>query len=286
MGEFGYMAEMNPVATMRGDLRMMGLNLDLVGLMPLSEQFSVFGKVGAIYSQTRGQFSGHGPVIIDTFQTREREVNYKYGAGIQYDFTNNLGLRLEAERYRIDDSVGSRGDIDLFSVGVVYRLGRDAPVAAAQVPARAAAQPPRVVAAPPPPPPPAAPVRVTLSADSMFDFNSAVVRPAGRTSLDKLANDLRGVDYDMITVTGHTDRIGSEAYNLRLSMQRGLAVTDYLVQSADIPAGKITTRGIASREPVTTMAQCGNELARAQLISCLTPDRRVEVDVMGTRPRQ
>jgi OOP family OmpA-OmpF porin len=283
MGEFGYMAEMDPVATMRGDARMMGLNLDLVGIIPMSEQFSVFGKIGAIYSQTRDQFSGHGPVIIDTFQTREREFNYKYGVGMQYDFTNNLGLRVEAERYRIDDAIGSKGDIDLFSVGVVYRFGKAAPVAAAPAAAPVVAAAP----APPPPPPPAPPppTRVTLSADSLFDFNSAVVKPAGRAELDDMAEDLRGVDYDTITVTGHTDRIGREAYNLDLSMRRAQAVKDYLMQSANIASGKITTRGIDGREPVTTMAQCGNQLPRAQLIVCLAPDRRVEVEVSGTRPR-
>ncbi len=100
-----------------------------------------------------------------------------------------------------------------------------------------------------------------------------------------MAADLRGVDFDTILVTGHTDRIGSQAYNLRLSNERAVAVKDYLVRTADIAASKVSTRGVNGAEPVTTAAQCSSDLARAQLIACLAPDRRVEVEVTGTRPR-
>jgi OOP family OmpA-OmpF porin len=287
LGEFGYMAELDPVATMRGDTRMMGLNLDLVGTLPLGDKFSAFGRVGAIYAQARDQFSGHGPVVINPFATRERDFSYKYGVGLQYDFTESFGVRVEAERYRIDDAIGSKGDIDLFSLGVVYSFGRKAPVAAAPAPAPAAVvAAPRPAAPPPPAPAPApAPIRVTFSADALFDFNSSIVRPAGRAELDTLAADLRGVDFDTITVTGHTDRIGSAAYNRALALRRAEAVKTYLVQTAGIPAAKVATRGVNGTEPVTTMAQCGNELPRQQLITCLAPDRRVEVEVSGTRPR-
>lgn len=122
-------------------------------------------------------------------------------------------------------------------------------------------------------------------ADSLFDFNSSVIKPAGRAELDKLAADLRGVDFDTIVVTGHTDRIGAQAYNLRLSNERATAVKDYLVTSANITAAQVTTRGVNGAEPVTTRAQCADSLPRAQLIVCLAPDRRVEVEVSGTRPR-
>ena len=128
-------------------------------------------------------------------------------------------------------------------------------------------------------------MRVTLSADSLFGFDSAAVTPAGKIELDKLVADLRGLDYDMIVVTGYTDRVGSQAYNLPLSSRRAAAVKDYLVESARIPAAKISTRGVNGAEPVTTMAQCGNRLGRTQLIACLAPDRRVEVEVSGSRPR-
>ena len=94
-----------------------------------------------------------------------------------------------------------------------------------------------------------------------------------------------GATSDTIVVTGHTDRLGAAAYNLSLSQRRAQAVKDYLVESGNIPAGKITTRGVNGSNPVTTMAQCGDGLARAALITCLAPDRRVEVEVTGTQAR-
>ena len=84
---------------------------------------------------------------------------------------------------------------------------------------------------------------------------------------------------------GHTDRMGSAAYNQGLSVRRANAVRDYLVNTASIPSVSISTRGVGSSQPVTTAAQCGSQLSRAQLITCLAPDRRVEVEVSGTRPR-
>lgn len=283
LGEFGYMAEMVPIATMRGNARMMGVNVDLVGMLPLGEKFTLIGRVGAIYAQTRDQFSGGGPIIINPFNADKSEGSYKYGAGLQYEYNPQLALRLEAERYRVDDAIGSDGDIDMVSLGFIYRFGKEV-VATAPAPAPAVVATPRPTPAPAPTPPPE-PVRVSFSADSLFDFNSAVIKPAGIGELDKLAADLRGVDFDNIQVTGHTDRIGSTAYNQRLSTERATAVKDYLVMSAIISPAQVTARGVASTQPVTTMAQCGTNLARPALILCLAPDRRVEVEVSGTRPR-
>jgi OOP family OmpA-OmpF porin len=120
-------------------------------------------------------------------------------------------------------------------------------------------------------------MKVTFSADSLFDFGKAVVKPAGKQHLDKLAAELRGVNFGVITVTGHTDRIGSHAYNMDLSTRRAEAVKTYLVESAGIPAGKIAANGTDGSDPVTKPGDC------KKLIACLQPDRRVEVEVSGTR---
>lgn len=285
LGEFGYMAELNPIATTRANARVMGLNIDLVGILPLTDKLQAFAKIGGIYGQSREQYSGYY-VTLNDFQNREREVNYTYGLGLQYDLTPKWALRLEGERFHLKNTVARNEDMDLYSLGVVYRFGERAAPAAAPAPAprQAAAPAPRPAATPPPAAPPA-PTRVTFSADSLFDFDSSTVKPAGRAELDKLAADLRGVDYDTIVVTGHTDRLGSQEYNLRLSERRAAAVKNYLVESANIAAGDITTRGVNGSNPVTTMAQCGSGMARAALITCLAPDRRVEVEVTGNRAR-
>ena len=121
------------------------------------------------------------------------------------------------------------------------------------------------------------------SADSLFDFDKSTVKPAGKQALDKFAVDLRGANFDVITVTGHTDRIGSHAYNMKLSTRRAEAVKTYLVESAGVPAGKIEARGVDGANPVTQPGECKGKKATKKLIACLGPDRRVEVEVVATR---
>ena len=123
---------------------------------------------------------------------------------------------------------------------------------------------------------------MTLSADAMFDFNKATLKGEDRSELDKLASDLRALDYSVITVVGHTDRIGSEAYNQKLSERRAQVVRDYLVENGRIPAAKINASGVDGRQPVTRKDQC-TMTARAALIVCLAPDRRVDVEVVATK---
>ena len=293
LGTFGFAATTAPAAgTLNGRMKIQGLNLDAVGILPITERFSAFGRAGLNYADTKDSFSGSGAVNVIRPNPSERETNAKVGLGLQYDFTKSIGMRLEAERYRINDGVGNKGDVDLFSVGLVYRFGgkEPAPAPRAMAPAPVAAAPapqPAVVAPPPPPPPPAvkppAPRKVTLSADSLFDFGKANLRPAGKQELDRLAANLKGVDFNVITVTGHTDRIGSHAYNMELSTRRAEAVKAYLVGSAGIPAGKITARGTDGSDPVTKPGDCKGKKATKALIACLQPDRRVEVEVSGTK---
>ena len=103
-------------------------------------------------------------------------------------------------------------------------------------------------------------MKVTFSADSLFDFDKASVKPAGKQALDKLAGDFRDAQYEAIQVTGHTDRIGSHAHNLKLSTRRAEAVSAYLVESAAIPAGKIAAKGVDGADPVTKPGACkGNK---------------------------
>ena len=140
-------------------------------------------------------------------------------------------------------------------------------------------------AGPPPPPepepempaPPPAPEHITLSADAFFDFNKAELRPRGQGLLSDIASRLQSAEYDTITVTGHSDRIGSHAYNMKLSEKRAQVVADFLVEHG-VHAHTINAIGKGETEPVTTPDQCKN-LKRKQLIECLQPDRRVDVDV-------
>jgi OOP family OmpA-OmpF porin len=287
LGEFGFKETTAPPGTLNGNIKLRALNLDAVATLPITEKFSVFGRLGLNYAQARDSFSGTGLVHVVNSSPSKRDTNYKAGMGVQYDFTESLGMRVEAERYRINDAIGNKGDIDLVSVGLVYRFGgktpepAPAPKAAARTPVVVAPAPPPVVIVPPPAPP--VPMKVTFSADSLFDFNKATVRPAGKEALGKFAAALKDTNYEVITVTGHTDRIGSHAYNMKLSTRRAEVVQAYLVESAGVPASKIEAKGVDGSDPVTKPGDCKGNKATKKLIACLQPDRRVDVEVSGTR---
>ena len=286
MGKFSFNATTSPPGTFSGDLKLKGFNLDTVGILPIADKFSAFGRLGVNYSEVKSSFSNTGSVGTFPNQSK-RAANYKYGLGLQYDFTKSLGMRVEAERYRIDDTIGNRGDVDLISAGLVYRFFGGTPAPApvqhvtSQEPAAATPPPPQQQAAVAQTPQPLR--KVSFSADSLFDFDKATVKPEGKQALDALVADLRDVDFDAIIVTGHTDRIGSHAYNMKLSTRRAEAVKAYLVKSAGIPADKISASGVDGADPVTKPSDCKGTKKTKALISCLQPDRRVEVEVTGKK---
>lgn len=279
LGKFGYTATTTPAGTLNGTIALKGVNLDVVGLWPITEKFSLFGRVGVNYAKAQDNFVGTGAVQVGNPNPSARSTNYKFGVGAQYALTESLAVRAEIERYRINDAIGNKGDIDMISAGLVYRFGQKAPHPAPVV----AEEPAYVAPAPLPAMKESVPQKVTLNADSLFDFNKSTVKPAGKQALDQLAADLSNADYDVITVIGHTDRLGSHAYNLKLSTSRAEAVKNYLIASGNIPADKISAVGVDGANPVTKPGACPGKKATKALIACLQPDRRVEVDVTGTK---
>lgn len=123
LGRFGFNATTVPHGSLTGSARIRGLNLDLVGTMPVTDRWSLMGRVGAAYAQTQARFGSTGAVAVSHPASNRKETHYKYGLGAQYAFTPALSLRLEAERYRVNDAVGRRGDVDLVTLGLVYRFG-------------------------------------------------------------------------------------------------------------------------------------------------------------------
>jgi len=135
-----------------------------------------------------------------------------------------------------------------------------------------------VVEAPAPAPAPVVlNVPFRLSTDAFFDFDKATLKPEGQAALDEVAAQLAGTTYDTITIAGHTDRIGTVAYNQKLSERRADAMAQYLIGKG-VPADKISASGLGEKNPT---AQC-TSLRGARLIACLQPDRYAEVNVSGT----
>ena len=130
--------------------------------------------------------------------------------------------------------------------------------------------------------------KISLSADVLFKFDryrEKDMLPAGRAKLDDVADKINNyiVDtIDHIDLTGHTDRLGSDAYNQRLSERRSKTVKGYLVKKG-VDGGKITTQGKGEREPVV---QCKGNKATKKLIRCLQPNRRVDVEIHGVKKQK
>src|SRR5437899_9304635 len=154
----------------------------------------------------------------------------------------------------------------------------------AATPEPAPAPPPAPAPQAPPPPPPAPPKpapkaeKVTTASTVNFDFDRYVIRPDARSKLDDLVTKLRDVNLEVVIAVGHADRIGSDAYNMKLSVRRADSVKAYLV-SKGIGASRIYTEGKGERQPVK---ECKGDKKTKELIACLEPNRRVETEAVGS----
>lgn len=281
--------------TLGGRYKMKGVDFDLVGTMPLSESWGASARMGVQDAQTTANFTPTGSVALTDLNRSKHDVNVKYGVGLQYAFSRSFMVRAELERFRVNDAVGNHAGVNLVSVGLVFPFGRTplrarqataAPYVAPSVAPVAAAVPaPAPVAVLAAPEPVAVIVpskrRVSYSVESLFTFDESALRPEGQVALDSFARELSGSSYQVITVEGHTDRLGSDEYNQSLSMRRAEKVKSYLVTSGGLMPDKITVVGMSESQPVTT--DCVGKSATAQLKACLQADRRVEIEVVGTR---
>lgn len=282
LGKFGFDAVTTPPGSLSGNVSFRGLSLDLLAQMPLSQRFSIYGRLGANYTKADAHFTGNRLFAITNPNPSERKFNPKVGLGMEYKFTEALALRGEVERYRVNDAVRNRGDVDFYSINLVYKLGQPAPRTPAVVftPARVAEpvvqapreQPPVFVPPPPPPKPVAVSEKVTILAQALFDFDKSLIKPEGRAALDDFLDKLQGMNTEVMITVGYTDSVGTDAYNQKLSIRRAEAVKAYLA-SKGIATSRIYTEGKGETQPV---ADNNTAEGRAE-------NRRVTVEVVGTR---
>ncbi len=139
-------------------------------------------------------------------------------------------------------------------------------------PAPAPAPVPAPRAAEPKPAPKPVAEKVTFAADVLFDFDKSVIKPEGKAKLDDLSDKIRGINLEVVIAIGHTDSIGTDEYNQKLSVRRAESVKAYLV-SKGVEPNRIYTEGKGEKQPVAT-----NKTAEGR-----AKNRRVEIEVIGTR---
>ncbi|PKQ77615.1 porin OmpA [Aeromonas sobria] len=247
-----------------------GATLSGIARLPVGNDFSLFAEGGAYWAHTDGLG------ISDT------KVSPLVGAGVTYKVSDALDLQA---RYRYmwdvadlnDDGFHYKSNQSVATLEAVYHPFRTSYVAPVAAP---------VVAEAPAPAPQMVEKSFALNSDVLFAFGKETLKPEGVAALNGLYQQI--VEFQPkdgnAVVVGYTDRIGSDAYNQKLSEARARTVANFLVTKG-MAASKVAIEGRGEANPVTG-TKCNNVTAKAQLISCLAPDRRVEVRVSGVQEVQ
>lgn len=220
----------------------------------LRDNLDVYARGGAFINHNT--FKGSG--IDEGYVT----VSPLWGAGFEYQFTNNLAARIDYQRVdRIENAEpsGFRPNNSLLSLGVSYSFGgKNVSQKTVQISYNEK--------------------HYVLNEDVLFGYSDALLSPDGKKALNGLLKSLKSIDptKSRIIISGHTDRIGSESFNAKLSEARAKIVMNYLIKKG-IPAKVISARAEGKSKPVTGTT-C-NMMKGKELKACLAPDRRVEIDV-------
>lgn len=269
LGTHTFSASTLPLGTFSGQLEARGINLDLVGMLPLTTNVSLFGRLGANHAKTEAAFASEGSVHVSNPSASERATNLKFGLGAQFRLTERVGLRVEAERFRVDDAIGNKGDIDMLSLGLVMRFGASSPAAtrAVQEPA------PAVVVVP-------ASEQYCTILDIQFEIGQNEIQREEQEKLGVVATFLERYPDTTAVIEGHTDDVGAAAVNQRLSQRRADSVVDYLAAEHGIDRARLSAVGYGESRPIADNAtQAGQRKNRriGAVIACAS-------DIAGLEP--
>ncbi|WP_301099767.1 porin OmpA [Otariodibacter sp.] len=252
-----------------------GTQISLKASYPVLDGLDVYGRVGA--ALVRSDYYYQDNIAKSS---RKKAHNFKtslvLGGGVEYAITPELAARVEYQWLsrvgNLDKATRKEGynnfrseyspDIHSVSAGLSYRFAQGpAPVAEPEIVTK----------------------NFAFSSDVLFDFGKASLRPESAAALDQANNEINnlGLASPAIQVSGYTDRIGSDAANLKLSQNRAESVANYMVSRGVNPAN-VTAVGYGEANPVTGNT-CDAVQGRKALIACLAPDRRVELQVQGSK---
>lgn len=246
-----------------GDYTVHGAELAALLAVPFNETDDVFLKLGALIANTAD----------DAFDHTQTKTVPLLGIGTRIAFGDFIG-RLEynyAHKFAKLNKYGYAPDLSTLNAGLEWKFGGYTPAP--------------VVAAPAPEEPKTVVVdkSVTLDSTALFGFNKATLSNEGKQSIANVTNEINSNNIQdvQIKVEGHTDRIGSEKYNMDLSKKRARAVVEEFVADGVDPSS-ITAEGYGESRPVTGN-KCDGIKNRKELVNCLAPDRRVEVKFSGVK---
>ncbi|TDQ57158.1 OOP family OmpA-OmpF porin [Mesocricetibacter intestinalis] len=244
-----------------------GAHLSLKASYPLIEGLDVYARVGAALVRSDYKiYTPEGPFEGDQ---NSLKVSPLFAGGVEYSLPSlpELAFRVEYQWLnkvgKFEEEEGGRFDytpsIGAVTAGLSYRFGQGAAPVAAEVVNKA----------------------FTLNSDVTFAFDKAKLKPEAHQVLDGVYAEINQLKAPQVKVAGYTDRIGSEAYNMKLSQQRAQSVANYLVAKG-VAQQDISATGYGKADPVTAN-NCDGVKGRKALIACLAPDRRVEISVKGNR---
>ncbi|HDR1345973.1 TPA: porin OmpA [Pasteurella multocida] len=243
-----------------------GAHLSLKASYPVLEGLDVYARVGAALIRSDYKVYEHsGKTNLPQFKNHSTQVSPVFAGGVEYAFIPELALRVEYQWVnnvgKLKDVDGSRvdyrPDIGSVTAGLSYRFGQSVYV-------------PEVVSK-----------TFTLNSDVTFGFNKADLKPAAQNVLDGIYGEIAQLKSASVAVAGYTDRLGSDAYNLKLSQRRADTVANYLVAKG-VAQNAISAAGHGEANPVTGN-KCDSVKGRKALIACLADDRRVEIAVKGNK---
>ena len=249
-----------------------GAHLSFKGSYEVLNGLDVYGKAGVALVRSDYKFYNDENGAREHARGRHSlRTSGLFAVGAEYSVLPELAVRLEYQwltrvgKYRTQTTNNSSVDynpwIGSINAGVSYRFGQGAaPVVAA----------PEVVSK-----------TFNLNSDVTFAFGKANLKPQAQAALDGIYGEIAQVNNAKVAVAGYTDRIGSDAGNLKLSQRRADTVANYFVAKG-VSADAISATGYGKANPVTG-ATCDQVKGRKALIACLAPDRRVEIAVNGTK---
>ncbi|HHF2557118.1 TPA: porin OmpA [Haemophilus influenzae] len=249
-----------------------GAHLSLKGSYEVLDGLDVYGKAGVALVRSDYKFYEAPNSTREHNKGRHSlRTSGLFSVGAEYAVLPELAVRLEyqwltrvgkfREQNRPNSAINYNPWIGSINAGISYRFGQgEAPVVAA----------PEMVSK-----------TFSLNSDVTFAFGKANLKPQAQATLDSVYGEISQVKSAKVAVAGYTDRIGSDAFNVKLSQERADSVSNYFVAKG-VAADAISATGYGEANPVTG-ATCDQVKGRKALIACLAPDRRVEIAVNGTK---